>query len=76
MQIKDLTDLNNFDNMKTEKYTAFVNNFDFDLNDSILHSILNSVKSIQNLTHQQFQVNSNFFDETFTMIVNENLSFN
>ena len=40
--------------MKVEKYTAFVNNFNFDLDDSILHSILNSVENIQNLTYQQF----------------------
>ena len=76
MQIKDFTDLNDFDNMKAEKHTTFVNDFNLDLDDSILHSILNSVKSIQNLAHQQSQVDSNFSDETLTMIVSEDLPLN
>ena len=76
MQIKDFTDLNDFDNMKAEKHTTFVNDFNLDLDDSILHSILNSVKSIQNLAHQQSQVDSNFSDKTFTIIVSEDLSLN
>ena len=51
LQIKNLTDFNDLNNIKAEKHTAFVNDFDLDLNDDILHSILNSVKSIQNLAY-------------------------
>ena len=76
MQIKDLTDLNNFDNMKAEKHTTFVNDFDLDLDNDILHSILNSENDIQNLAYQQFQIDSNSSDETLTMIVSKNLSLN
>ena len=37
--------------MKAEKHTAFVNDFNFDLDNDILHLILNSIESIQNLTY-------------------------
>lgn len=62
--------------MKTEKHTAFINDLDLDLNDGILHLILNSVDGIQNLAYQQFQVGSNSSDETLIMIISEDLSLN
>ena len=46
LQIKDLISPDNIDNMEAQEHIIFINNFNFDLGDDMLHLTLNLVKSV------------------------------